>query len=461
VLIPVLLSLVATSVPGGSDVWPGFRGDGSSRTRARNLPVHWSPTESLAWRVETPGYGQSAPVAWKGRVYVTSVEGDEKETLHVLCYAADDGRKLWQKTLAATQKGKNSPATSRAAPTPVVDQAGVYAFFESGDLIALTHDGRVRWQRSLAKQFGELKNNHGLGGSPAQTERAVLVLVDHQGPCYLLAVNKADGEDLWKAGRTPRSSWTSPIVVSAHGEPAVLVSSGGAVTAYDATSGQRLWELGGLTGNTVPSATASGDLVVIGAGDSVRKPDPAGAARSNCCLRLTADGKPGYEVVWRAKRVIAGTASPLVHAGHVYLTDKAGIVHCLDLTTGEARYAERLENQQWATPVGAGGHVYFFGKDGVTTVLKTGPSFEKVAANRLWTAEDFTDRKAAARKVAAATQPKPPEGKGPGGGPPLPKSEADAARDSAVGDVVYGVAAVDGAFFVRTGTELFCVRSRK
>jgi len=34
-------------------------------------------------------------------------------------------------------------------------------------------------------------------------------------------------------------------------------------------------------------------------------------------------------------------------------------------------------------------------------------------------------------------------------------------RYSAVGDVVYGVAAVDGAFIVRTGTELYCVRETK
>lgn len=429
-LIPVLLSLVAAA-PGGADTWPGFRGDGSSRTRARNLPVHWSPTENLAWRVGTPGTGQSAPVAWKGRVYVTSVEGDEKETLHVVCYAAVDGRKLWQKTFAATRKGKNNPTTSRAAPTPVADPAGVYAFFESGDLVALTHDGHLRWQRSLARQFGGFKANHGLAASPAQTDRAVLVLVDHQGPSYLLAVNKADGGDLWKADRTPRSSWTSPVVVTAHGDPAVVVSSGGAVTAYDATSGQRLWELGGLTGNTIPSATAAGDLLVVGAGDSARRPDPAGAARSNCCLRLTRSGKPGYEMVWRAKRVVAGTASPLVHAGHVYLADKAGLVHCLDLMTGEVRYSERLENPPWATPIGAGDHVYFFGKDGVTTVLKAGPVYEKVAANRLW-----TPGQDAARKPAA-----------------------EAGRPAA-GDVVYGVAAVDGAFFVRTGTTLFCVRSR-
>jgi outer membrane protein assembly factor BamB len=457
VLTCVILTILAAAAP-TADTWPGFRGDGSSRTDARNLPVHWSPTEGIAWRVTTPGYGQSSPIVWKGHVYLTAVEGKEKETLHVLCYSATVGKKVWQKTFPASQTGKNNPMMSRAAPTPIADADGIYVFFESGDLIALTHTGEVRWQRSLSKEFGELKNNHGLAASPAQTNRAVLVLVDHQGPSYLLAVDKTDGKDLWKADRPLRFSWTSPVVAAADDRPVVVVSSGGAVTAYEATTGNLLWELDGLTGNTIPSATVFGDRVVIGATENPRKPDLEATARSNCCLKLS-DGGRNYEVVWQGRRVGSGTASPLAHAGHVYLVDKAGVVHCLDLNSGELRYSERLPDQVWATPVGAGEHVYFFGKDGVATVIKAGPDFDVVATNRLWTVAEFQARKEAAKKAASATLPAPPEGRGPGGGPPLPKDESDAIRYSAVGDVVYGVAAVDGAFFVRTGTELICIRN--
>lgn len=455
----LLLSLALTlaAAPVGSDAWPGFRNDGGSRTAAADLPLAWSPAENVAWRVATPGYGQSAPVVWKGRVYLTSVEGDEKETLHVLCLDAKTGKELWAKTFAASQKGKNNPMMSRAAGTPVADAAGVVAFFESGDLVALAHDGTVRWRRSLSKEYGEFKNNHGLGSSPAQTADAVLVLVDHQGPSYLLAASKATGETAWKADRAPRSSWTSPVVGEVAGKPVAVVSSGGAVTAYDAATGARLWEMGGLVGNTIPSATLHGRTLVVGASVSPRKPDPAATAKSNCCLELGGGGEPGYAVKWHGKKVSCGTSSPLVHAGHVYLVDKSGILHCLDLTTGEARYAERLPGQVWATPVGAGDRVYFFGKDGVTTVVKTGPEFEPLATNRLWSAEAARKRAAEAKEKAAKD---PPAGKGPGGGPPLPKAEREEMRYSAVGDVVYGVAAVDGAFFLRTGTELICVRAK-
>jgi len=457
----LILAAMLLAAPNATDTWPGFRGDGSSRTAAKDLPLKWSSKENTAWHIDTPGYGQSAPVVWKEKVYLTSVEGEMKEKLHVVCVSTADGKTLWTKSFTATQKGKNNPMMSRAAGTPVADESGVVAFFESGDVIALTHEGKVRWERALAKDLGELKNNHGLGSSPAQTAKCVLVLVDHQGPSCLLAIDKETGKDAWKAERTARSSWTSPIVATIAGKPVAVVSSGGAVTGYDADSGKQLWELTGLAGNTIPSATMSGDSIVIGAGENRMKPDADATAKANCCLTISGGDKPGYVVAWQGKKIATGTASPLIHAGHVYFTDKLGFAICVDAKTGEEKYRERLDNTQWATPIGAGDYVYFFGKDGITTVLKAGAVYEKVESNRLWTAEDYKRRMEEAKKKAAATLPKPPEGKGPGGGPPLPKEELEATRYSAIGDVVYGVGAIDGTFFLRTGTQLFCIRKAK
>ena len=455
----LLLSLVLGADPAPSQSWPGFRGDGSSTSTAKNLPLTWSPTENLAWRTPLPGYGQSSPVVWKDRVFVTAIDGAEKEKLLVVAVDVKTGKAAWTKEFAATQKGKNNPMMSRAAPTPVVDADAVYAFFESGDVVALSHAGEVRWERSLSKDYGAFKNNHGVGSSPAQTDKAVVVLIDDLGPSYLVALDKTTGKNLWKADRTSRASWTSPVVATLGGKPAVLVSSSGSLTAYDAATGKELASLDGLVGNNIPSPAVAGDLVVLGAGENRMKPDLTASAKSNCCLRVVMTGdKTSFEPVWDGKKAISHHASPLVYKGHAYFVTKSGLVHCVDLKTGAERYAERLDNLCWATPVGAGDHVYFFGKDGVTTVLQAGPDFDKVAANRLWSAADFAKRRDEAKEKAAVSLPKPPEGKGPGGGPPLPKAELEATRYSAVGDVVYGVAAVDGTFLVRTGTELICVR---
>lgn len=444
--MPHLMLALALAAP-ASEAWPGFRGDGSSATPAR-LPLRWGTAENVAFRTPLPGYGQSSPAVAGGRAFVTAVDGPEKGRLIVAAVDARSGRVAWTRDFASTLPGKNNPMMSRAAPTPCADAERVVAFFESGDVVALSHAGKTLWQRSLSREYGELKNNHGLGASPAQSDAAVFVLADHQGPSYLAALDKRTGKTLWKADRASRSSWTSPVVAELGGREAVVVSSGGTLDAYDAATGALVARAEGLTGNTIPSPAVAGGRVITGAGESRVKPDLLASALSNACFRL--DGS-AFAPVWRGAKAISHHASPVAHAGHVYFTTKTGFVHCLDAESGEERYAERLPNVCWATPVAAGDRVYFFGKDGVTAVLKAGPTYELLATNRLWGADDFARRREEARAKAAAEQPKPPAGRAAGG-------DADAARLSAVGDVVYGVAAADGTIFLRTGTELIGLR---
>ncbi len=399
--------------------WPGFRGDGTGLSPEKALPLTWSPKENVAWRVDLPGYGQSSPVVWKGHVYVTAVEGEQREKGHVAAYDVKTGKLLWRHGFEPTQKARWAFSVSRAAPTPAADDAGVYAFFEGGNLLAFSHDGKPLWSRSLVRDHGEFKGGHGLGSSPAQSADSLFILVDHGGPSYLLAVDKKTGKDRWKAERKQRTSWSSPVVIAGQ----VVVSSNGSVAGYCLAEGKLLWEVEGLVGNTVPSATPAPGGVLVGAG--VGRGDTEKAVASNSFIRLTEKaGKFTAERVWKAEKATAGFASPLAHGGHAYFVNAAGIVSCLDVNTGEERYAKRIDGPCWASPVAADGRVYLFGKNGTTTVLKPGATFEKLATNKLWDAKPAHDKK------------------------PAEKGEA-------LDPVVYGVAAADGAFFIRTGTTLY------
>lgn len=395
-LLPLLL-IAATPGPN----WPGFRGDGTSVSSLEQLPLRWSDDSGIAWKADLADYGQSSPVVWGDLVFVTSAAGESKETDVVRCVELATGKTRWEREFAATQKVMASDYVSRAAPTPVVDREHVFAFFESGDLAALDHAGQEMWRRSLTAEYGEFKGNHGVGASLAQTDDLVIVLADHDGPSYLLAIEKSTGKNRWKLDREPRVSWSSPVIASGP-EPQIIVSSAGIVEAYRAADGKAIWSLEGLEGNTVPSATVAGDLILVGSGD----------AGHNLALRRDRSGKlADGDIAWRLKNESTSFSSLLAYQGRVFMVNRAGAAFCVDQKDGKVLWTHRLSGSCWASPLGGAGRVYFFGKDGVTTVIKADAAeFESLAENRL-----------------------------------------------TVEDRVYGVAAVPGAFVLRTGSKLICV----
>jgi outer membrane protein assembly factor BamB len=434
------LVLVLVAAMTGQVSWPGFLGAGATPLDPATLPLRWSPTENIAWQAPLPGHGQSSPVIHGDAVYLTAVEGPLKDTCHVLCLALADGRERWRRSVPSSDPVENSLYVSRAAPTPVVDDRGVYAFFESGDVVALTHDGAPRWQRSLAREFGRFRNRFGLAASPAQTEDRVFVLVDDEGPSYLLALAKADGATLWKRDRTSRTSWSSPAVVTIDGQPQVVVSSAGSVDAYDPATGASLWTLDGLGGNTAATPIDMGTgRFLVGASAGREGQNTEGARRSNLMLTATRQGTAWEpRVVWRTERATPSFGSPVVHGAQAYWVNRAGVVSCLDAATGDVHYEQRSAQSVWATPLCVGDRIYLFGKEGTTTVVAAGPEWKVLAENALWEpASVAVDPAAAARE-----------------------STEERRRGAAMfgGRTQYGVAAVNGTLLVRTGDVLYCLR---
>lgn len=430
-MTPIFVSLVALALGGTPDesaVWPSFLGRGATPVEAKSLPLTWSPEENVAWKVDLKGHGQSSPVVWKGRVYVTAVEGPNKEKNLVTAYALADGKSLWEHIQGSSFPVKSTEYVSRAAPTPVVDESAVYAFFESGDLVVLSHEGKTLWSKALIKEYGELTSNHGLAASPLLTENAVVVLVDHGGPSYLAAFGKADGALLWKTDRKSRQSWSSPTLAKVAGREQILISSSGAVDGYDPANGKRLWTFDKVGGNTSNTPRAYGDgMILVGAGQGRGGVE---GGKGNLALRVVPQGDSfEAEIAWTAKEATSSFGSPLVHQGLAYYVNRAGVVYCLDAENGEQKYAQRTKQSTWATPFGVEDRVYFFGRDGLTTVLAAGPEFKVLAENSLWKSD---------------TEEKPAGGGREGG-------------MSRGGPVQYGVAVVPGSILVRVGDRLYCL----
>lgn len=435
--------LLASFLAADQPAWPGFLGAGASEIDPASIPLTWSPTKNVAWDASLPGHGQSSPVIWGDKVFVTTVEGDNKETCHVICLSLKDGSILWDYKHISTAPDPNSVYISRAAPTPVVDGQHVFAFFECGDMVALTLDGKNVWSKSLSKEYGKFTNKFGLSGSPAQSDSSVIVLIDDEGPSYLVAMSKADGSILWKTDRTSRTSWSSPAILPIDGQPQVIVSSAGSVDGYDPATGKPLWtftDVGGNTGTTPLPAGPNQFFIAASPGRSGENSE--GAKKSNALVKVNRDGDSWkVEKVWMSAEATPSWASPFVHQGFAYWVNRVGVVYCIDVATGEQKYAQRTKQSCWATPLPLGDRIYFFGKDGVTTVLAAGPEFKELAANELWPADT------------------PPSDNG---APKADETSAERKQASAMfsGPTQYGVAAVSGSLLIRVGSHVYCVRDK-
>ena len=433
--------LVITAEP--TAAWPGFLGAGATSINSQTIPLQWSPTENRAWSRPLPGYGQSSPVIWQDHVYVTTVDGPKKEFLHVLCISLTDGTIVWDKTFDSTYPQESSVYISRAAPTPVADADGIYAYFESGDVIALSHSGDLRWQRSLTKDFGPPQNEFGLSASPVQTGDRIFILIDDLGPSYLIALDKPTGKTAWKTDRASRKSWTSPALIPFGDRWQIVVSSDGSVAGYDPANGQQLWDFTDVGGNTgtSPIPVADGTFLISASPGSEGK-KAAEAKKSNGLMSATRSGdawEPKF--LWTNPNPTPSWGSPIAHQGNAYWVNRVGAIFCLNAASGELVYTERAKQGCWATPVGLGDRIYIFGKDGLTSIIAAGNEFKVLAENELWTAEEppvnnvpKTEEKTPERQRSSGMFLKP---------------------------TVYGVAIVDGSIILRTGSQLFCIRAAK
>jgi outer membrane protein assembly factor BamB len=500
----LVLSLTTTSV-NAQQRWPGFLGAGSSQLWADSLPMEWSPESStICWKTKLAGTGQSSPIIWGDTVFVTSIDGTMKEICHVTAISLTDGQTLWDYTTDSAQPVRSNYFQSRSAPTPAVDANGIYTFFETGKVVALTHDGKEKWVRNLVDEYGEFEVRIGLAASVAQTNDSVFILVDHEGPSYLLAIDKQSGETRWLSERFSRQSYASPIVLTISGQPQIVISSAGSVDGYNPDTGKQLWTMEGVGGNRSTTPLPFGDnrfLVSASPGMHDERLDEARESNFAMQIEKTADGFQ-TKVLWKTRKAMPSFGSPIVHQNLAYWVNNVGVLYCFNAETGESVYTKRSGQLCWATPLPVGDRIYLFGKDGLTTVIAAGPDFKVLAKNELLEGAteageaDIRRRETRNREHHENSGNASPE-KAPTIVENAPASDketqpaADGSRDTSSrrggrlpartdGDadssndngaprtsdgrtfaeaVQYGYAAVSGSLVIRTGGHVYCLRS--
>ena len=386
--LPALLP--AQSVSGqperGND-WAQFRGPGGlGRGGTNELPLLWSDEKNVVWKTTLPGPGASSPIVLGNRIFLTcftgfatsSSEPGQMTNLkrHLLCLNLADGKIIWETSVPAElpEQDRIREDHGYASSTPVADAERVYTFFGKSGVYAFDHNGKELWRTRVGDQL----NGWGSATSPVLHKDLLIINASIESES-LVALDKRTGQEVWRAGGI-KESWHAPVLVNTtEGGTEVVVAMFRKVLAFDPDKGGQLWRADtGINWYMCPTPVAENGIVYSIGG---RNPNGALAIRAGGRGDIT-----GSHVVWKLNKG-SNVPSPILHGDHLYFAhENLGIVYCVNAKTGDLVYEERLEpspGQIYASPVVAGGSIYFTGRGGRTIVIAAKPKFEKLADNSL------------------------------------------------------------------------------
>lgn len=398
---------VTTAATIQAEDWPQWRGPRATGvSEEKNLPERWSSKDNIAWKVPLAGTGISTPVIADGRVFVTSqlgsgesrqgprlVQGGDASAAGeralrpsagsgqiqfvVEAFDKKSGKRLWDYRLAAegplpTVHDKHNMASS----SPATDGDLVFAWFATGQIVALDKAGKPVWQRHLGREISPFTINWGHSSSPTLYKDLLILLCDHEPASYLLALDKRTGKETWKVDRGKgRSSYSTPVVIEAPSGPELIVNSSERIDAYDPRSGAFLWYAGDANRFPVPSPVVHDGVLYTSRG-----------YRSGPYLALRPGGRgdvSSSHVLWHVPTGAPYVSSIVHYQGLIYMATDNGILSIADAKTGNRVWQGRVGGVFSASPVAGDGKVYLLSESGETIVLKAGPGAEIIARNDL------------------------------------------------------------------------------
>lgn len=381
--LPCLLAalFISFGLTARAENWPEFRGPtGQGHSTGKKLPVEWSTTKNVVWKTPIPGAGWSSPIIWEGRVYLTSaipIDDSKDLSLSALCLDAADGKILWQ-TEAIRQDGAKAPPihskNSHASPTPITDGQRLYVHFGHQGTACLDLAGKVLW-RTTEHRYAPV---HGNGGTPILVDNQLIFSGDGGDKQFVVALNAATGKTIWKTDRKSEAykkfSFSTPLLITVNNQKQIVSPTSDAVVAYD-PDGKELWRAKYDGYSVIPRPVFGHGMVFFSTGYD----RPA-------MMAVRVDGKGDVtetHVAWTLAKGAPHAPSPLLVGDELYIVSDGGIASCLDARSGAIHWQERVTGNFSASPLHADGKIYLQSEDGVTTVVKAGKTFERLAENEL------------------------------------------------------------------------------
>jgi outer membrane protein assembly factor BamB len=306
--------------------------------------------------------------------------------LFAICVDLESGKILQEIELAKFDDPEPiHPLNSYASPTPVIDGEYVYCHFGSyGTWCLRESDGEIVWTKRLV-----IDHSVGPGGSPFLVDNLLTVACDGIDVQFVVALDKSTGEEVW---RTPRpkmravngefqKAYSTPMLIKVNRKEQLVVPGAQWVVAYDPQTGSELWRVdhgNGFSLSSAPIYTGNDEeigLVVFTTGYGQTevvaiRPDGSGDVTLS-------------HVAWRSDRNVPAKPSPVYANGLIYTIDDNGVLSCFRSDDATIVFRKRVPGNFSASPLLAAGHIYLSNQEGIVTVIKQSDQYEEVAKIQL------------------------------------------------------------------------------
>lgn len=350
--------------------WPRWRGPlENGHSTEIGLPVKFEAADVVS-TVPLKGVGQSSPVVWGERIFLTSALDKGKQRV-VFCVDRVTGKTLWEHVAWTGEPEPSHIMNGWASATCVTDGEVVGAFFGKGGLHAYTVDGKPLWSKNL----GTFESPWGVASCPIIVGDLLVQAGDSEKDAFIAAFDKKTGQQVWSTPRPNNRGWSSPIVVDVGGHQEIVINGHSGVMAYDPRTGKQLWFCKSFNGRGEPTVTPAGGLLctVNGLSGDVYAIKPGGSG----------DVTKSHMAWHTPRKGNRDCPSPIVIGDYMLVMDMKGIVTCYQPSSGKELWKHRIGGNFSASPIASNGLAYFIAEDGTVVVIKPGDSPEVVAESRI------------------------------------------------------------------------------
>ena len=378
--------LLSFRVTQAGENWPDWRGPtGQGHSEATDLPLHWSETQNIVWKTAIHDLGYSTPVVWGNQIWLTTAT-KRGETLYAVCIDLNSGRVIHDIPVFHPEKPQRiHPNNSYATPSAVIEEGFVYVHYGSHGTACLdTETGAIVWQRE------DLKCEHLQGpvSSPILYEDLLICPFEGTDVQFVVALDKKTGRTVWRYDRPSelydqvepsykRKSYYTPVIVEVNGTPQLINSGALLVTGHEPRTGRELWRVLYRDDNPISRVVSGDGLFFVN----------SGGEPGNAHLLAVRQGGAGdvteSHVVWKMTEDAPSESSPVLVGDLLYTLSDKGTLICKEATTGKTVWSERLEGEYGASLLYGDNRIYICSKEGKTTVIRPGRTFQVLAVNQL------------------------------------------------------------------------------